>query len=117
MAQITINAGNITNTFANTDVSLIAITEDKLVNILTVHVSKMKKSKEWFAALTFSASLLLVLLTSKFEAKWSLSGEQWQMVFIIAFIGSLIYLAYSIYNCFKHRVLVEVIVQEIKNAN
>lgn len=117
MAQITINAGDITNTFANTDVSLIAITEDKLVNILTVHVSKMKKSKEWFAALTFAASLLLVLLTSKFESKWGLSGEQWQMFFIMAFVGSLFYLVYSIYNCCKHKVMVEVIVQEIKNAN
>ncbi len=115
MAQITINAGNVTNTFSNTDVNLIAITEDKLINILTVYVGKMKKSKEWWAAVSFSISLLLVLLTSNFEAKWGLSGEQWQMAFILLFIASIVYLVYSIYNCYKHTVTVEVIVQEIKN--
>ena len=115
MAQITINAGNVTNTYSNTDVSLIAITEDKLINILTIHINKMKKSKEWIAAFSFSVSLLLVLLTSKFEEKWGLSGEQWQMVFILLFIVSIFYLVYTGYNCLKHTVTVDVIVQDIKN--
>lgn len=116
MALLTIEAGNVANTFSNTEVNLIVITEDKLVNILGIHVGRMRKSKEWLASLSFSITLLLVLLTSKFEAKWGLSGEQWQMAFIFLFIGSLIYLGYSIYNCLKHNVTVEVIVQDIKNV-
>ena len=115
MAQITIEAANIANTYSNTTVTVIAITEDKLVNILNVHVRKLKKSKEWLAALSFSVSLLLVLLTSTFNAACGLTGDQIQMFFILLFILSLIYLGYSIYNCCKHNVSVDAIVQEIKN--
>lgn len=114
MARINSEVINITNTYSNTNVSIIKITEDKLVNILTIHVGKLRKSKEWIAALSFSASILLVLLTSSFSAKWGLSGEQWQVVFILLFIVSIIYFCYTIYNCFKHKVTVQSIVQDIK---
>lgn len=107
---------NVTNTYSNTDVCIIRITEDKLVNILTIHIGRLKKSKEWFASLTFSASMLLVLLTSKFENKWSLSGEQWQMFFILLFILSVFYFLYSIFNCFRHNITVHTIVEEIKST-
>lgn len=115
MARINNETVNVANTFSNTDVNIIRITEDKLINILTIHVGKLKKSKEWIAALSFSISLLLVLLTSKFEDKWSLSGEQWQTVFLLLFLGSLAYLGYTIYNCFKHNVSVQTIVDDIKS--
>lgn len=116
MARISNDTVNITNTFSNTDVSIIKITEDKLVNILTSHVAKMRKSKEWLASISFSVSLLLVLLTSQFQPKWGLTGEQWQMGFILLFIGSLVYFGYTIYNCFKHKVDVQSIVDDIKRT-
>ncbi len=116
MARISSEGVNIANTFSNTDVNIIRITEDKLINILTIHVGKLKKSKEWIAALSFSISLLLVLLTSTFCSKWGLSGEQWQTIFILLFLGSLIYLGYTIYNSFKHKVTVHSIVEDIKRT-
>lgn len=115
MARLTNETINITNTFSNTNVSIIKITEDKLVNILTLHVEKLKKSKQWLASLSFSISLFLVLLTSTFRSMWGLSGEQWQMLFIVLFIGSVAYFLCSVYNCFKHKVTVDIIVDEIKN--
>ena len=116
MAQITIEAVNVTNTYSNTNISILAITEDKLINILTRHVGKLKKSKEWWAALSFSISLLLVLLTSDFHSFLGLLGEQWQMLFILLLIASIAYMIYAIYNCCKHNVTVEIIVKEIKDV-
>lgn len=117
MAQISNETVNITNTYSNTDISIIRITEDKLVNILTIHVAKMRKSKEWVAALSFSITLFLVLLTSKFEDKWFFTGEQWYVAFTFLFIASVIYLGYTVYNCFKNNVEVQTIVDDIKQTN
>jgi len=116
MARISSDVVNVANTFSNTTVNIIKITEDKLINILTHHVSKLRKSKEWIAALSFSASLLLVLLTSNFSPKWGLTGEQWQMLFLLLFVMSLAYLGYTIYNCIKHSVSVQSIVDDIKRT-
>lgn len=117
MARINSEVVNVANTFSNINVNVIKITEDKLVNILNVHVGKLRKSKEWIAAMSFSASILLVLLTSTFSDKWGLSGEQWQMLFLLLFFASLVYFGYTIYNCIKHRVSVQSIVDDIKTGN
>ncbi len=117
MARITDPIVNVTNTISNTSVSLIQITEDKLVNILTRHVDKLKKSKEWLASLSFSVSLLLVLLTSDFRTKWGLSADTWRALFIFLFIASLGYLIYTIYNSFKHQVSVDSIMDDIKKTD
>lgn len=116
MARISGDVVNVANTFSNTNVNIIKITEDKLVNILTIHVGKLRKSKEWIAALSFSASILLVLLTSTFSDKWGLSADQWQMLFLMLFLGSIVYLGYTIYNCIKHTVSVQSIVEDIKTT-
>ncbi len=102
MAQLANDIVTVTNTFSNTNVNVIAITEDKLVNILTIHVGKLKKNKQWMAALSFCVSLSLVLLTSNFKNMLGLSGEQWQMVFFILLLASVVYLCFSVYNCFMY---------------
>lgn len=116
MARINSESVNVANTYSNTNVNIIKITEDKLVNILTIHVGKLRKSKEWIAALSFSLSILLVLLTSTFSDTWGLSADQWQMLFFLLFLGSIVYLGYSIYNCIRHRVSVQSIVDDIKTT-
>lgn len=100
-----------------TDTCLIKITDDKLENILNLHVAKMKKGKEWLAALSFSASILLVLLTSDFKEKWGVSGDGWQMFFVLVFTISVGYFIYSIYNRFRHNVTVSSIMIDIKRRN
>lgn len=114
MALINENTIEIDATISRTDTCLIKITEDKLVNILTIHVEKLKKSKEWLAALSFSASLLLVLITSKFNARWGISADTWQALFMFLFGASVIYLIYSIYNCIVHKDSVDIIMKHIK---
>lgn len=54
-------------TISITETNLIKITEDKLKLVLYEHIEKLRKSKEWLAALSFSVTILLVLLTSNFK--------------------------------------------------
>lgn len=100
-----------------TDTCIIQITDDKLENILYEYVGRLKKSKEWMAALSFSITILLVLLTSDFKDKWGINKDGWQMLFIIIFIVSVIYMINTIINCFKHNISVKTIIIDIKGRS
>ncbi|MDE5842932.1 MAG: hypothetical protein K2H35_04275 [Muribaculaceae bacterium] len=97
-----------------TKTNLIKITEDKLELTLLKHFNRLKKSKEWLAALSFSLTILLVLLTSDFQEKWGIPGDGWQMLFLLTFIVSIVYLVISIVNCIKHNITVDTIIVAIK---
>lgn len=107
----------VTNTYSNTSVNVISITEDRLINILTSHIEKIKKSKEWLAASGFSVSLLLVLLTSDFKNTWGIKADFWLAFIFFIFLGSVIYLVNILYNCQKYKIDVEDIVNDIKQNN
>lgn len=100
-----------------TGTCLIKITDDKLENILNIHVTKLKKGREWLAALSFSVSTLLVLLTADFKEKWGIHEDGWRMLFILIFAISIIYLCYTIYNSLTHKVTAKSIVIDIKSRN
>lgn len=96
---------------------LIKITDDTLENILNLHITKLRKSKEWVAALSFSVSTLLVLLTADFKERWGINRDGWQMLFILLFIISVGYTIYTIVNCLTHQVTAKTIIIDIKNKN
>lgn len=102
------------NVVSNTSVNVIQITEDRLVNILTIHFMRLKKSREWLAALSFSVSLLIVLLTAEFKHTLGMSPDTWRAVFVILLCISFAYLVYTIRNCVIHKTSVIAIVEDIK---
>lgn len=116
MANITTNTIRVANVVSNTSVSIIQITEDKLINILSSHIVRLKKSREWMAAGSFAVSLLVVLLTAEFKPKWGIAAEGWRMLFYVVFAISVIFTIYSIYNSIRNKIDVNSIVKDIKGS-
>lgn len=117
MALINDGSIEVDVTISVTPDCIIKIPDDTLENILNLHISNLKKSREWLAALSFSISTLLVLLTADFKEKWGIVGDGWKILFILIFIISIIYLIYTIINCFTQKVTAKSIVIDIKSRN
>lgn len=103
------------NVISNTSVNVIKITEDKLYNILTKHIAKLRSAKDWINPVAVSVSLLLALLTTDFKTAFGLSSDTWKAVFIILFGISVIYSLYSICHCIFSRSNINLIIKDIKN--
>lgn len=114
------NNGNkiaVNETISNVSVNVIEITEDKLVNILNKHVSKIKKSNDWISATALFVSLVGILLTSTFNDVWIFTKDMLLAFFTLITILSLGYAIYTIMNCYKNRSGVQNIIKEIKGEN
>ena len=114
------NNGNkivVNETISNISINLIEITEDKLVNILNSHVSKIKKSNDWIGATALFVSLVGILLTSTFNDVWILKKEMLLAFFVLVTILSFSYLIYTIYNCINNKSSVQKIIKDIKGGN
>lgn len=105
----------VANIISNMEVNVIKITEDKLVNILTAHVQRIRKSNDWIGAVALSLTLVIVLLTSEFKSFGFVNGNTIQGIFFSGLVVSLAYTIRVIYNCWKNSDSVENIVKDIKN--
>ena len=77
------NRVNVVEDISRMDVKVIHITEDKLENILTKYVHRIKKSQDVLGALALLASLIMTLCTAEFKEFLSMSGEMIKGMFIL----------------------------------
>ena len=81
---------------SNVKSDLIEITEDKLENILLKHLKRMGTRKGWLAPLGLCISVILANVSATFSTKFGIPASTWEAVFILAAIGSSIWLVVSI---------------------
>ena len=82
---------------SNVKSDLIEITEDKLENILIKHIKRMGTRKGWLAPLGLFISVVLANVSATFSAKFGISANTWEAVFILAAVGSGIWLLVSLF--------------------
>jgi len=97
---------------------LIEITEDKLENILTKHLGKLRIRREWITPVSLIVAVLLALLTCTFNKKFGFEGHVWEALFLLIFFLSVIYLIYSIIQLFRFwkYTTIENLLRVVKNA-
>jgi hypothetical protein len=106
--------------YANVKSDLIHITDDKLRNILNGFVSKVKKGKDWLTPFSIALTLVITFLTTDFSKDFlGISKSIWSLIFIGAFVASIIWLIISIINSLRLRKLtnIEYLIDRIKNKN
>lgn len=81
---------------SNVKSDLIEITEDKLENILLKHLKRMGTRKGWLAPLGLFISVVLANVSATFTAKFGIPASTWEAIFILAAIGSGIWLIVSL---------------------
>lgn len=101
------------------DMVIIQIPESSARNILTRHFDKISKSRDWVNALIFFIPFTMTYFTSTFQDKtifgWNISSDQFSALFFFCWIASLLYLAYTIYNAFRHKDSVDDIINDLIN--
>lgn len=81
---------------SNIKSDLIEITEDKLENILLKHIKKVGTRKGWFAPLGVFISVILANISASFSTKFGISASTWEATFILANLGSGVWLLVSL---------------------
>jgi len=81
---------------SNVKSDLIEITEDKLENILLKHLKKMGTRKGWLAPLGLFISVVLANVSATFTEKFGIGASTWEAVFVLAAIGSGVWLFASL---------------------
>lgn len=104
----------INSVFENTQTNIITITEDKLINKLTIYTTKIKKGNDWIGALGILISIGLTLLTSSFNITFGISGDAWFLFFIFMAFVIFVYFCYCLYNAFKNRTSIQDVINDIK---
>lgn len=105
------------NVYNNTSQNLIRITEDKLENILTNHMSNMAKKGDWKTPLGIIVSIVLALISTKFQDAFFLKAAVWEAIFIISLVIALFVFSYKIYHCMKIDASLKSLMDRIKNVN
>lgn len=104
----------IDNVIDNTSANLIKITEDRLNVILLKNVPKLRKPQEIINPVALLLSLLAAIVTADFKEVLGLTAESWKAIFVVAFIISIFYLLYCLYNLIFNRSSIDSILKEIK---
>lgn len=114
-----LKAGNrliIDNVISNTSVNIIQITEDRLENILTRHVDRLSRPKDLIGVFSLVLSLFGLWATTDFQSKL-LPAQTWQGVFGAVLVGSIVYMLYVAWSCYKNKSSVDEIMKEIKKES
>lgn len=101
---------------SNIKSDLIEITEDKLIVILTKHIAKVKRSRDWIGYLSVCITIVLALVTCNFNDKFGVSGQNWYTIFFIsAFIYGFLTIK-SLWHSFFRNTSVDKVIHDIKNV-
>lgn len=95
------------------NINVISITEEKLKLILTDHIKKLRKSKDFLSSASLFVTLVGVLLTADFHVEGVSSDTLHGILFVITLL-SFAYFVYVVWNCYKHRDDVDNIMEDIK---
>jgi protein-S-isoprenylcysteine O-methyltransferase Ste14 len=115
MALITEGEIEVSETICNLTVVPIQITEDKLKNILTQHIEKIKKSHGWIPALVTVVSFVLTIDTSDFHDSFGFNADTLKGFFGCLILLFFCYFLYVSWNCIKNRDSVDNIIKDIEN--
>lgn len=94
-------------------IEVISITEEKLKNILTDHIKKLQKSKDFISSISLFVTLVGVSVTADFNIKGVSSDTVHGILFVLTAI-SFLYVCYVVWNCWKHRDDIDNIMKDIK---
>ena len=95
----------------------ITITEDKLRNILFLHVARIRKSKEWLGAGVAVISLVATIYACTFSKKLGIEASTWEAIFIIAAVLGVAYFLKSLCNTLIYNSNEEEIINDIKTID
>lgn len=85
----------------NVSQEIIEITADKLTIILSNHLSCLERSREWHTPLSLLLTIVLVLITAKFETAIGVSADTWYAIFIIGSGLCLLWLVSALFKISK----------------
>lgn len=105
---------DIKETISNVSVTLIQITEERLVNILNAHIAKIKKGNDWATALALFISLFGIAVSTDFHDTLGIKADMLKGAFYLIILISFLYFLYVAYNCYKNKDSVEDIISDIK---
>jgi hypothetical protein len=116
-ANASIDLNNITGTtpsvvYANTQQEVIVVTKDKLNLCLSRSVDRMVQRDRWLVPLGILVPLILTVATSGFTKRFGISGAEWETVFVMLIIFTIVWLAFAIRGR-SNAVTVESIVEEL----
>ncbi|WP_139217578.1 hypothetical protein [Pseudomonas sp. NFPP24] len=99
---------------SNVSAEVVEITTEKLELILRQYVDCLSGKNSWQAPLGICLTIILVLLTSNFNARFGLSPDTWVAIFVISFIISLVWLVVCIVRLRKV-ISVDDLMAKVKN--
>ncbi len=99
---------------SNVSAELVEITTEKLELILRQHVDCLSGKNLWQAPLGICLTIILVLLTSNFNAKFGLSPDTWTAIFVISLVLSLLWLVVALLKLRKV-ITVDELMSKVKN--
>jgi hypothetical protein len=100
--------------FADLNQEVIVTTEDKLKLTLTTYYNKVGRKRDWVAPFGIMLTTLTIFLTSTFK-DFIVSSNTWQAIFILVFIGSLVWFIFSLKHAFKENKIEDIIIELKKN--
>ena len=95
--------------------SVIVTTEDKVRLSLESYQRNVKRGTDWIAPLSVLTALIATLSTATFN-NFILDSSTWKAVFIIAAIGSAIWLIKALLSL-RDKVSLDELIEEIKTGN
>lgn len=101
-------------TISNVSVRIISITEDKLLNILNVHIQKIRKSNDWITALALFISMIGIAFSTEFKSIFGIDAQMLAGGFYVCVVLSFCYMCRVIYNCRKNKDSIDDIMKDIK---
>ena len=103
MALAKNNSIKIKNYYDRSDSIVVSVTWDKLYVKLDPHIKNLQKDSNWKTALGLVVSIGAALFSCEFKQFWGMSADTIKAVFVLSFIASIIYLAYTICNAIRGR--------------
>ena len=80
------------------DIKFYRLQRVEVENTVRIHFDRLEKGNSWNVPLALALTLLLALITSNFRSALGVSGDVWNALFIMGFIISVIWLAFTIYK-------------------
>lgn len=76
--------------------NVVIVTQDKLKLCLIEHCDRLKSRDNWITPASLLAAFLTTLCTSQFK-DWIVPANTWQAIFILATVGSVIWLCCALF--------------------
>jgi hypothetical protein len=105
----------VTAFYANTDQTVIQITEDKLHLVLLRYLGDAESARRWQVPLGIVLGLVPVFLTSDFKDVWGIEKATWRAFFMLVILVAVLWLLWSLRYLAKSPT-VEHVLQRIKNV-